>query len=133
MSDEKKLTNKELLRFRREQKVKSLALTQEHDRTHTGTAVLRKLRMEGQYENTLDATPLAPVKVTPQELLQATLREIARLLREQIEAGVTNLQTQLACASVAAQYGLNHNQVPALVDDVLHYLETHHVRRIRWE
>ena len=126
------LTNKELIRFRRSEKVRQLALSEEHERTHTGTAVLRRVKL-GVYENTLDSTPCSPVKVTPEELLQAMMRECALAAKENItKVGVKDTPVLHRAASiVAAQFGLAHSQIPSLVEDMLHYMEHHHVHRFK--
>ena len=126
------LTNKDSIRFRRSEKVHQLALANEHERTHTGTAMLRRVR-PGVYENTLDSTPCRPVKVTPAELLQAMMRECALAAKENItKVGVRDTPVlHRAAATVAAQFGLEHSQIPSLVEDMLHYMEHHHVHRFK--
>lgn len=116
---------KELAKLRRSENIRQLALSEEHERTHTGSAVLRKSRLKGHYVNTMEDTlantPLEPLKVTPEELQEEVLHEATLLTRGWIDAGLDFPMYQ-ACTKVAARYGLKHSQVPALVDDVLQFI-----------
>ena len=120
---------KELAKLRRSENIRQLALSEEHERTHTGSAVLRKSRLTGHYVNTMETTmettlantPLEPVKVTPEELQEEVLHETTLLTRGWIDAGIAFPMYQ-ACTKIAARHGLKHSQVPALVDDVLQFI-----------
>ena len=113
MSAEKKLTNKELIRFRRQEMVKDLGLFEQHERTHTGTAVLRKMQAAGELKE-----PPKPRQrsATPEEILEMVLQTL-------ILAGVEQLPLPEACCRTAARYGLAHNQVHSLKIEVRSYLQ----------
>jgi hypothetical protein len=117
---EKKLTNRELLSFRRNARVKDLALFEEHERTHTGTAVLRKARETGQYENALDAPLVAPQSPTRPANAEEILSMVLHTL---LLAGKENIPMADACRRIAARFGLAHNQVHSLRLEVHSYLK----------
>lgn len=107
---ERKLTNKDLIRVRKRAQLRGLALAEEHERSHTGTAVNRRIHGEIGHPQMPTPTPM------PEERTQMILQVL-------LLAGTEDLPIAVACSRTAARYGLSHNQVPALKDEVLHYLE----------
>lgn len=107
---ERKLTNKDLLRVRRRAQQRGLALADDYERTHTGTAVNR--RIHGEEGHPQMPTPT----LAPEERTQMILQIL-------LTAGTDSLPIGIACSRVALRYGLAHNQVPSLLDEVLVYLQ----------
>lgn len=107
---DRKLTNKDMIRVRKRAQVRGLALAEEHEVTHSGTA--RHRRMHGEEGHPQMPTPTPQ----PEERTQMILHVL-------LLAGTENLTVSVACSRTAARYGLQHNQVDALRDEVLNYLE----------
>lgn len=107
---ERKLTNKDMIRVRRRAQVRGLAIAEEHEVTHSGTGVHRRLHGEEDHPQLPTPTPTAGERT--QMILHVLLL-----------AGTENISISVACSRTATRYGLAHNQVSALKDEVLHYLE----------
>lgn len=107
---ERKLTNKDMIRVRQKAMLRGLAIADEHERTHTGTAVNRRINGE-------EGHPQMP---TPTQAPEERTQMILQIL---LTAGTESLPIGIACSRVALRYGLAHNQVPALMDEVQMYLQ----------
>jgi len=95
---------------------------------HTSTAVPKKSSHNGHRVSTPANTPLEPAKITPDELQEEVFHEAPRRVRAWLDSGY-DFPLYEACMNVAAKHGLTVAQVPALVEDVLQFMEEIHIKK----